>query len=267
MRIRRAIGTSDSTYQLPDRADSPQYGRSPPASAGNTYVAQGPPKSLPDVPLNPDHRYCTPPPMDPRFIDQPREKDDFPQYNGRRTLPGGFEEVTVNHYPTAPDGSKNNPYVVEDDENARRHREARRQSVHSSKSESSSSRRSSKSPSRHSSRATPVPTRKAPAPPSHTPPASSSSSSSSRTTRSSSSKGSATPPGLTPTGRARYQKTAADGFTPKAPSPLKQVAYAASPRMNTPVSNAWYVPPKKHSTGSVVVAESESSSDSEYSDY
>ncbi|KAI0663767.1 hypothetical protein C8Q70DRAFT_377604 [Cubamyces menziesii] len=287
MRIRRAIGTPDSTYQRPEGIDPLQIGYQSSASTSSTYITQGPPRSLPDVPLNVDasatlsafmfpaehslnlhlqHRYCTPPPMDPRFIDEPREKDDFPQYHGRHSYPSGYEETTLNQHPTAPDGSKNNPYVVEDDENARRHREARRQSAHSNKSESSGSH-SSKSSSRQSSRAAPV--RKVPAPPSRTPPAllPASSSSTSRTTRGGSSKGSSTPPNLTPIGKAKYQKTAADGYTPKAPSPLKQVAYAAGPRTNTPVSSAWYVPPRKHSTGSIVVAASESSSDSEYSDY
>ncbi|KAI0329319.1 hypothetical protein GY45DRAFT_1325271 [Cubamyces sp. BRFM 1775] len=265
MRIRRATGTADPTYQWQEKTDPSRVGWPPSANPGSTYPAQGPPKSLPDVPLNADHRYCTPPPMDPRFIDQPREKDEFPQYQGRHSFPGGFEEVKFDQYFAAPDGSKNNPYVVEDDENARRHREVRRQSMHSSKS-GSSSRSSSESTYRQPLSTMPVPTRKAPPPPSRSPVASSSSSSSSRTTRSVSSTGPATPPGVTPIGRAKYQKTAADGFTPKASSPLKQVAYAASTRTNTPVSNAWYVPPKKQSTGSIAVAESESSSDSEYSD-
>ncbi|OSC99893.1 hypothetical protein PYCCODRAFT_1437867 [Trametes coccinea BRFM310] len=262
--IRNRGGATDSAYQWQERSTPSQVGWTSGGNhVNNVIVIPDPPKGFPDVPLNVDHRYCTPPPIDPRYRDPPSvTEDDFPQSYERGSLPGGFQELTSQHVPLsppgltkrrptpAPPGSKQNPYVVEDDEIARRHREARRQAV----AEERNMARPSSGASYQSAHGGPR----------HASSSASHAGSSSRSTRSNASRR-PPPPKLESTPRTpeRYKKTAPDGFSPKTSSPLKQVAYKEPTPRNTPVPSRWYVPPRKHSTGSVT-ATTESSSDSDY---
>ncbi|CDO76980.1 hypothetical protein BN946_scf184298.g7 [Trametes cinnabarina] len=257
MKIRNRGGVPDAhgTYRWPDRHTPSQVGWT---SVNCVAVVPEPPKGLPDVPLNVEHRYCTPPPIDPRYRDPPSTvKDDFPQNFSREPSPGDFEELTGQRAPTAPPGltkhrhapappgSKHNPYVVEDDDNARRHRERRRQAVAAEQERARPVASASRQPTGGHSQTSPNP--------------SLTSSSLLHSTRGSTgSRSSLQPPISPPTTPARYNKTAPDGFSPKTSSPLKQVVYKEPTPHSTPVSSRWYIPPRKHSTGS-----SDGSSDSD----
>ncbi|KAI0694649.1 hypothetical protein C8T65DRAFT_758801 [Cerioporus squamosus] len=83
----------------------------------NLNGTTGQPQSFPGVPMNPQHRFCTPPPLDPRFADPPpSERDDFPQFTSRPPSPDDFDELTGARPPLPPRlGSKGNPIVVEED--------------------------------------------------------------------------------------------------------------------------------------------------------
>ncbi|RPD61043.1 hypothetical protein L226DRAFT_570781 [Lentinus tigrinus ALCF2SS1-7] len=74
-------------------------------------------QAFPDVPLNPQHRFCTPPPLDPQYATPVQaEKDDFPQFTSRPPSPDDFDELTGARAPLPPlPGSKANPIVIEDD--------------------------------------------------------------------------------------------------------------------------------------------------------
>ncbi|KAI0648945.1 hypothetical protein C8Q79DRAFT_948012 [Trametes meyenii] len=250
MRIRNRSGADSSDYKWPDMSAPPGLSRNPSTSIYADFLPD-PPKALPDVPLNVDHRYCTPPPLDPRMIDEPiDQKDDFPPYLGRAPSPDDFDELTGAREPLpARPGTIGNPYVIEDDDDARRCREARQQSSageDDSRNGSSSKRATRKAAKTNSSGSA----------------SGSASPSSSRRSRYNTRASAPEPP--EPMSRAElYKKTAADGFSPMKPSPLKNVAYKAPSPHTTQVSDRWYIPPRKHSTGSVTVS-SVTSSDSEY---
>ncbi|KAJ3006595.1 hypothetical protein NUW54_g3878 [Trametes sanguinea] len=235
MRIRNRSVAADGAYHWQERSTPSQVGWTSGGNHVNVIVIPDPPKGFPDVPLNVDvsaigettaytandflhqHRYCTPPPIDPRYRDQPTvAKDDFPQSYARGWTPDDFEELTgpgaplappgltKRHPAPAPPGSEQNPYVVEDDENARRHREARRQAA---AEESNTARRSSRASGQAAQGGPRYASSKAP----H---ASSSSTRSNPNGRPPPPK-----PDTTPKTPERYKKTAPDGFSPKTPSP------------------------------------------------
>ncbi|KAI0671904.1 hypothetical protein C8Q78DRAFT_1078647 [Trametes maxima] len=230
----------------------------PPGLSGNTTpiyadFLPGPPRALPDVPLNVDHRYCTPPPLDPLMIDEPMDqKDDFPPYLGRPPSPDDFDELTGAREPLpARPGTMGNPYVIEDDDDARNRREVRQQSSGGGNDGPSGSSSSSRRASRKTAKASSSGSASGNASPS-----------SPRQSRYNTRASAPEPP--EPMSRAElYKKTAADGFSPKKPSGLRNLAYKAPSPHTTQVSDRWYIPPRKHSTGSVTVT-SVTSSDSEY---
>ncbi|KAH9847519.1 hypothetical protein C2E23DRAFT_943027 [Lenzites betulinus] len=260
-------GAKSDTYQWSTTAEpSVQWT----TGYSDIHYLPDPPKGVPDVPLNVDHRYCTPPPMDPRYIDPPvGPKDDFPPHLGRAPSPDDFDELTGARPPIAPPGSIHNPLVIEDDSRARQYRASlqqqqlgpppgleRHQPPPKQSSRSSSSTRQPANASRSQPSAS----------------SASGSSSSPRATRSNARAGPSAPSQEPPVGRARFAKTAANGFTPKTSSPLKKVAYkayrdqaAAAQPQTLAVPDQWHIPPRKHSTGSVTIL-SVTSSDSE-SDY
>ncbi|RDX43830.1 hypothetical protein OH76DRAFT_1409786 [Lentinus brumalis] len=84
------------------------------SSDGTTAESQ----LFPDVPMNSQHRFCTPPPLDPRLVDSsPSEADDFPQFTSRPPSPDDFDELTGARPPLPPlPGSKRNPIVVDEDD-------------------------------------------------------------------------------------------------------------------------------------------------------
>ncbi|KAI9066332.1 hypothetical protein FKP32DRAFT_1674069 [Trametes sanguinea] len=256
MRIRNRSGATDGAYHWQERSTPSQVGWTSGSNYVNVIVIPDPPKGFPDVPLNVDHRYCTPPPIDPRYRDQPTvAKDDFPQSYARGWTPHDFEEppgqgaplappgLTKRYPAPAPPGSEQNPYVVEDDENARRHREARRQAAAEESRSSRASSQAAQGGPRYTSSKASYP-------------------SSSSTTSIPNGRPPPPKPDTTPKTPDRYKKTAPDGFSPKTPSPLKQVAYREPTPRNTPVPSRWYIPPRKHSTGSVT-ATTDSSSESD----
>ncbi|KAI0349737.1 hypothetical protein OH77DRAFT_1464990 [Trametes cingulata] len=221
MRIRNRGGDPDGTYQWPDRPGPSSVG-SGSSTNDNVHVVPDPPKGFPDVPLN---YHCA------------SSATDF--------------EIDSGPIPTIPPlGSLENPYVIEDDENARRYRQTLPPPPglenHGPRRSSSTNRQPANAGSSSSSSKTPV-----------------ASTSSSRGLANNARAGPSTqePPII---GRSeRYRKTAADGFTPKMPSPLKKLAYKAPSPVIPPMPDRWQIPPRKHSTSSVTVL-SVSSSDSEY---
>ncbi|KAL1949684.1 hypothetical protein VTO73DRAFT_8565 [Trametes versicolor] len=222
------------------------------------------PRGLPDVPLNADHRYCTPAPMDPHYKDEHVDPDDvLPPYNEAdwAPLPDDEEELTSARQPLAPPGTAQNPLVIEDDgagryrkasalepppgiENSPAGRRTKRQKANNGQALSSTNKRSQPSANNGSSAAGLSSTPKKGRGARGRPPAAAKS----------------------PTGQAKSKKNASNKYTPKVSSPLKQVASkAATNAPDAPVTQGrWYIPPRKHSTGSVSVSsDSSGSSDSE----
>ncbi|KAI0636092.1 hypothetical protein C8Q77DRAFT_1071927 [Trametes polyzona] len=247
-RIRISKDSENGTYQWQDRNTPSRVDWTP--GYNNVNVVPEPSKGIPDVPLDVDHRHSAPPPLDPRYVEETvGPKGESRPHHGQPALLD----------PLAPLGSALNPLVIEDDENAKRHRAAQKPLGPPPGLENQTPRCPTQGTSRN---ATPGPSSAS----------TSSTSSSSRTTRSTA-KANAPAPAPAPEppiGQARYKKTAADGFTPKMSSPLKKVAYVAAPSSSsasssaiTPTPDRWQIPPRKHSTGSVTVW-SVSSSDSEY---
>ncbi|KAI0833671.1 hypothetical protein BC628DRAFT_40489 [Trametes gibbosa] len=260
-------GTAESSYQWSPRAE-------PSRVHWTADYLPDPPKGFPDVPLNVDHRYCTPPPMDPRFMDPPiGPKDDFPVHVGRAPSPGDFDELTGARPPIAHPGSRHNPFVVEDDTSrARQHRASRQGPLgpppglenHTPRSRQSARTASSSRQPATSSKSHPSASSSASA---------SSPSSASRTARRSTRAAPSSPAAAPRSSRGRNAKATANNFTPKTSSPLKQVAFRAhhseSPAVDTAsqpdhltMQDRWHIPPRKHSAGSVTML-SVSSSDSE----
>ncbi|KAI0366263.1 hypothetical protein BV20DRAFT_971966 [Pilatotrama ljubarskyi] len=250
MRIRNRGGEPDNTYQWADNAGPSRIDWAS-NNNENIQVVPDPPKGFPDVPLNVDHRYCTPPPLDPRYIEESvGPKDDFPPYHGRASSPSNFEGYSDQIQMLPPLGTFENPYVIEDDDNARQYRQTLPPPPglenHGPRRTASNNRQSAQAVSSSSSSSTSMAT-----------------TSSSRGTTSNARAGPSTQE--PPIARSeRYRKTAADGFTPKMPSPLKKLAYKAPSPVVPPMPDSrWQIPPRKHSTSPVTVL-SVSSSDSEY---
>ncbi|KAI9000661.1 hypothetical protein BD414DRAFT_532505 [Trametes punicea] len=250
MRIRNRGGVPDNTYQWPERTGPPRVDWTSDNRHTSVGTVPDPPKPLPDVPLNVDPRYCTPA-IDPLYVEEPtRQKRNSPQHFGRQPSLNDLKNINGERQTSPSPGSQQNPYVIQDDENAERHREARRQSEfvkngttpHTSRAARQSTDRSSRSDAGA---------------------AQSSYSASSRTTRGNASAGQPGPSEPPARGWARYRKTAADGFSPKTSSPLKKIAYQAPSPAPSPPQSRWYIPPRKSSTGSTTAVESDSSSDSD----
>ncbi|KAI0775038.1 hypothetical protein BD413DRAFT_292138 [Trametes elegans] len=235
MRVRNRGGAPATTYQWTERSNPSQVNWARESSDVTVYVnvVSDPPKTLPDVPLNVDHRYCTPPPLDPRYIiqEEPR-KDDFPQYLGPDISPSDFEQDG------APPGTWMNPLVIEGGAEARQFRE----NLFIGPPPGLEDRRGAAS-------TAPPPPAAPPAQPAARRPAQIATD---------------LDPDIAESRTARYKKTAADGFSPKTSSPLKRVAFRAPSPM--PVSR-WYIPPRKKSAGSVSASSTSSDTESEYSDY
>ncbi|KAL1949677.1 hypothetical protein VTO73DRAFT_8558 [Trametes versicolor] len=193
----------------------------------NSTVSSYKPRGVPDVPLNVDH------------YDE--------------------HELTSASVPLPPPGSAKNPVVIEDDEDARRHRALlalgpppglennprrsdTRQTTNNSQAQSSTNNNRSQPSTNNLAQG------------------SSSSRTNDRDARAGPS--SAAEPAADQT---RYKKTASHGHAPKTSSPLKQVAFKASTHvLAVPATqDRWHVPPRGYSTSTVSV-NSVTSSDSEY---
>lgn len=220
------------------------------------------------------HRFCTPPPLDPRFIDRYEPHDDFPQYNSRAPSPDDFDELIGTRPPLpAHPGTRRNPFVLDDDTQDPQAGPAKRRQLPEYALDSSTERRAVRSSPRISKT---------------TAPASSSSSSrtsvSSRLSRASKAPGESprTPVSVTSTLRRQLaparktkakastspktrgpgRKTAADGYSPSKPSPLSQVVYRAPSEQPPPAPG----PSGYNRAGSVSMSESESESSDSGSD-
>ncbi|KAI0749617.1 hypothetical protein C8Q80DRAFT_1119841 [Daedaleopsis nitida] len=270
-RIRHRIDTAqagDAGYQWPERSE-PSHIEWNIGSFSDVNIPGPPPPSItfPDVPLNPQHRFCTPPPLDPRFIDRYEPHDDFPQYTSRPPSPEDFDELMGARPPLpAHPGSQGNPFVLDDDTRTPQARPSKRRQP-PDYSDPSSERRAVRSSPRTTKTTTPA-----------------SSSSLSRTTSSSRASGSSRTPipvtstlrgqleparktkasksSTSPKTRGQGRKTAANGYSPSKPSPLSQVVYRApSEQPPAPGPSGYY----RACSVSSMPSESESeSSDSDY---
>ncbi|KAL1949682.1 hypothetical protein VTO73DRAFT_8563 [Trametes versicolor] len=180
------------------------------------------PRGLPDVPLNINHRYYTPDPMDPRYkVEYVDPKEVFPPYNEQERTP--------------PPGVENSPTD----------RRSKRQKANNGHAQSLTNKRSQSSAKNGSSAA----------------------GMSSSPTKGRGARGRPSAAAKNSTGQAKSKKNASNKSTPKTSSPRKQAASkAATNAPAAPVTQGrWYIPPRKHSTGSVSVSSdsSGSSSDSE----
>ncbi|KAI0787973.1 hypothetical protein C8Q74DRAFT_1366766 [Fomes fomentarius] len=224
-----------------------------------------------DVPLNPQHRYCTPPPLDPALIDRPAAYDDFPQYTARPPSPDDFDELTGARPPLPPrPGSRGNPFVIEDAEppqTTTTPRTRRRQTT-------APARQPERRSARMLARTAPIP----PAAPGSSrrhisvtsslarPPAYSSRAPAAPKQR--------TPPRKSTGGGRSPRKTAANGFSPIKSSPLTQVLYRAPSEQSVasrPVAGpsgiqhaSWDTQARKHSIEDVSMSDSSSDSGDDY---
>ncbi|KAM5544532.1 hypothetical protein V8D89_001430 [Ganoderma adspersum] len=226
---------------------------------------------FPDVPLNPQHRYSTPPPLDIMFAEQSTNVGIGFRPNMLTRDPSISDYLSLFEEPPPPPGSQDNPITLDDRDQGTRQPDhiagskevegvqevaAPRRSPRSDAQTSTARRASSRSQGK------PYPTTSP-----NSSPTSTASSSSSRGTQRKTKKSAAgrKAPAKTP---AR-KKAPANKFAPSVSSPLSQMAYTASRERTlspTPppeaVHGRWYIPPRQHSTGSIS-APSESSSDSD----
>lgn len=217
------------------------------------------------------HRYCTPPPLDPAFTEPSTGLGTgFPSNMLTRNpsisdyLPL-FEEPP----PPPPVGSQENPMIIDDAG------EGSRQAAHKRRGKEADEAPTSTAPRRSPRSTSQVPTARRASSGSQGKPYPTTSPNSSSTSTASSPQGSQRKGKASASPRKgrktpARKKAAGKKFVPSVCSPLSQAAFtAATPTPErslgpTPppqeVHGRWYIPPRKHSTGSIS-AESESSSD------
>ncbi|PIL29825.1 hypothetical protein GSI_08032 [Ganoderma sinense ZZ0214-1] len=265
-KIRNRIDPRGSAF--PSRRSSPSL------SCSLSTVTRDPSAPLfPDVPLNPQHRYCTPPPLDAAFTEQSTNVEVGFRSNMLTRDPSISDYLSLFEEPPSPPpppppGSQENPITLGDagqgirqpDRSPRGKEVAEAKEVTTprrsprSKPQTSTSRRASSG-----SQGKPYPTTSPNSSPAST---ASSSRASPRKTKTAGA-------GRKAPKTAARKKAATNKFAPSVSSPLSQVAFAASRERTlsptpppTEVHGRWYIPPRKHSTGSIS-ASSESSSDSD----
>ncbi|OJT14342.1 hypothetical protein TRAPUB_9093 [Trametes pubescens] len=221
---------------------------------------------VPYVPLNADHRYLTPPPLDPRYMDEDiGPKNDAPPIDEAdwAPLPDSDEDEPAGARLTlAPPGLAPKPMVVHEDESDGWYRTT--SALDPPPVLDNSPRRSTRKKA-STSRAQSSPYKRPQPSTSNT--ASASKSPSSRT-KGRNARAGPSAAARPPAGQAtRGKKNAANKYAPKTSSPLKNSTTQESKdvRAGPATQGRWYIPPRKHSTGSVSVG-SDSSDDSSASD-